>query len=259
MNSMLFFTARRDSPGVKLSNISLSTRRQEFDGLSRPKLPEARKPQAGVPVLVADSANRLEANALACRTRVLLTTAGPFALYGDGIVEACVNARTHYVDITGEVAWVRSLIDRFHERAADEGTRIVPFCGFDSVPSDLGVSLVCQQLGAGITEAKAYFQVRGGGPNGGTIASAHNAYRSGAADQGRDPFFLSPGKRRALHPMERDPTRAMYDRDVRAWVAPFPMSRIDTRVVRRSCSLIGVDVAYQEFILLKGALAPVWA
>jgi short subunit dehydrogenase-like uncharacterized protein len=140
--------------------------------------------QSGVPAVAADSADRVAIGALTARTRVLLSTAGPFILYSDGIVEACVEAQTHYVDITGEVAWVRSLIDRHHGKAAAEGTRIVPFCGFDSVPADLGVSLLAEQLGPGMIEAKGYFQVRGGGPNGGTIASAHQTYSSGDADRG---------------------------------------------------------------------------
>ncbi len=214
---------------------------------------------AEVPALVADATDSRAAMELASRTRVLLTTAGPFELYGDRLVEACVRTRTDYVDITGEVAWVRSLIDRFHAEAERNGTRIVPFCGFDSVPADLGVSLLVKQLGSGIAVAKSYFQVKGGRPNGGTIASAHRTYSSGADRVGRDPFLLSPGVERDARPIEADPRRALYDKEAGGWVAPFPMSIIDTRVVRRSCSLIGVDVAYQEYVLLKGVLGPVWA
>ncbi len=215
--------------------------------------------QSGVTVYVADSTDPLQAQALAARTQVLLTTAGPFELYGDPLVEACVMTRTHYVDITGETVWVRSLIDRFHERAERDGTRIVPFCGFDSVPADLGVSLLAARLGPGLVEAKAYFQARGGWPNGGTIASAHHTYSSGADKAGAALFLLSPAVQRAALPLELDPVSAAYDRDVKAWTAPFPMSIIDTRVVRRSCSLAGLDVAYQEFMIFEDALARVWA
>jgi short subunit dehydrogenase-like uncharacterized protein len=108
-------------------------------GRNRQKLAALR---ATVPVLVADSTNECQIANLVSRTRVLLNTAGPFALYGDAIVAACVNSATHYVDITGETAWVRSLIERHHETAAKQGTRIIPFCGFDSVPADLGVGLL---------------------------------------------------------------------------------------------------------------------
>jgi short subunit dehydrogenase-like uncharacterized protein len=79
---------------------------------------------AQVPVLVAGSANQAEIDAVVSRTRVLLTTAGPFALYGTGFVDACVRLRAHYVDITGETHWARMLIDRYHEKASAEGTRI---------------------------------------------------------------------------------------------------------------------------------------
>ncbi len=215
--------------------------------------------KAGVPVLVADSTDATQASDLVAKTHVLLSMAGPFELYSDQLVQACVQHRTHYVDITGEVAWVRSLIDRFHSEAEANGVRIVPFCGFDSVPSDLGVFLLSKLLGPDLVQAKAYFQARGGRPNGGTIASAHRTYESGAHRQGEDPFLLTPGVRRDLLPMEEDPTRAAYDKDVGAWTAPFPMSLIDSRVVRRSCALRGLDIAYGEFLIFRGPLGRVWA
>ncbi len=199
-----------------------------------------------VPALSADSTDERQADALAARTRVMLSTAGPFELYGNQLVASCVKARTHYVDITGETVWVRTLIDRFHAQAERDGTKIVPFCGFDSVPADLGVFLLARRLGPGLKVAKGYFQVKGGRPNGGTIASAHRMYSSGADKAGADLFLLSPGAGRAALPLEVDPTHAAYDRNVRGWTAPFPVSIIDTRVVRRSCQLMGIDVAYQE-------------
>ena len=103
--------------------------------------------QTGVPAIVADPADRASIDAFVRRTRIVLSTAGPFELYSDPVVDACVRFGSHYVDITGETLWVRSLIDRYHERAAADGTRVIPFCGFDSVPSDLGATWVAQQLG----------------------------------------------------------------------------------------------------------------
>ncbi len=214
---------------------------------------------ADVPLVVCDSTSRPQADSLVSRTHILLSTAGPFELYSDRLVEACVNRRTHYVDITGEIAWVRSLIDRFHAQAEQNGTRIIPLCGFDSVPSDLGVYLLSKKLGPSLTVAKAYFQVRGGRPNGGTVASAHHTYSSKANQVGEDLFLLNPGPHRSPQSLEQDPSRASYDHDVNAWIAPFPMSIIDSRVVRRSCALRGLDVAYQEFFIFEGALAPAWA
>jgi short subunit dehydrogenase-like uncharacterized protein len=103
---------------------------------------EAARQQAGenagsVDILVADAQDQPAVDAIVAKTRVLLTTAGPFSLYGSKIVDACVRYKTHYVDITGETFWVRELIDRHHDRAAADGTRIIPCCGFDSIPSDL--------------------------------------------------------------------------------------------------------------------------
>ena len=151
-----------------------------------------------VDVLVADSRDQTTVDAIVSRTRVMLTTAGPFALYGGAIVDACVRFKTHYVDITGETTWVKGLIDRYHNRAAADGTRIIPCCGFDSAPSDLGVYLVVRhmqgELGVSCKEVKAYFQVAGG-VNGGTLATVFNLYDS-ARRGARNPFLLNP--RRAL-------------------------------------------------------------
>src|SRR5262245_50503416 len=100
-------------------------------GRNREKL-EAVKAQIRVAekadALVADSRDQAAIDAIVARTRVMLSTVGPYALYGDGIVDACARLRTHYVDITGETTWVRDLIDRHHQRAASDGTRIIPFC-----------------------------------------------------------------------------------------------------------------------------------
>src|SRR5437762_2725514 len=111
-------------------------------GRNRQKL-ETVRTQIGAParaedVLVADSRDQVAVDAVVGRTRILLSTAGPFALYGTPVVDACVRSGVHYVDITGETRWVRELIARYHERASADGTRIIPCCGFDSVPSDLG-------------------------------------------------------------------------------------------------------------------------
>ena len=214
---------------------------------------------AGVPALLCDSTSKHQAEDLVSRTHVILSTAGPFELYSDNLVAACVGMHTHYVDITGEVAWVHSLIGRFHLQAEQDGTRIVPLCGFDSVPSDIGVYLLTKKLGPQLAVAKAYFQVGGGRPNGGTIASAHHTYNSNASEMGKDLFLLNPQPHRPAQSLEQDPIRASYDPDVSAWIAPFPMSIIDSRVVRRSCALAGIDVVYQEFLIFDGFFARVWA
>jgi short subunit dehydrogenase-like uncharacterized protein len=217
-------------------------------------------------ILVADSQDQAALNAIAARTRVMLTTAGPFALYGTKLVDACVRYKTHYVDITGETVWVRDLIDLYHEQAAAEGTRIIPFCGFDSIPSDLGAYLIArhiqQQLGVDCRSVKAYFQMAGG-VNGGTLATAFNLYESGQAANARHPFLLNPvpeATRAALR-QNHDPVAPHYDADLQAWVAPFVMGPINTRVVRRSQALFnewqagyGPEFTYQEYTKFNGPL-----
>jgi short subunit dehydrogenase-like uncharacterized protein len=208
----------------------------------------------GVPVIVADSSDQSAIDKMVERTRVLLTTAGPFALYGTGIVDACVRFRTHYCDITGETPWVRGLIDRYQDKAAAEGTRLIPFSGFDSIPSDLGAMLVADALGPQTAVVKAFFQMSGG-LNGGTLASALNMAETGADKLIRDPFLLSPLTHRPLKDLERDPATAVFDEDANTWVAPFLMSAINTRVVRRSCQILGVNFVYQEYLKMLGAMA----
>jgi short subunit dehydrogenase-like uncharacterized protein len=240
-------------------------------GRNREKL-EAVKAQVGaaagaVEVLVADSRDQSTVDAIVARTRVLLNTAGPFALYGDAIVNACVRLRTHYVDITGETPWVKTLIARYHEQATADGTRLISCCGFDSVPSDLGTYLVVRhlqnELGVPCKAVKAYFQAYGGF-NGGTLASAFNLYDSDQAAQLRDPFLLNPPEVHSREEIERsrDPEQVRYDADIGTWVGPFFMGPINTRVVRRSCALFdqwqepyGPDFTYQEYLKFDAPLA----
>jgi short subunit dehydrogenase-like uncharacterized protein len=242
-------------------------------GRNRAKL-EAVKQALGEParrleVLIAESHDSAAVDALVARTRVLLTTAGPFALYGTALVDACVRWQTHYVDITGETTWVKTLIERYQQQAAADGTRIIPFCGFDSVPSDLGTYLLVrylrQHLHTNCHSVRAYHQLRGG-VNGGTLATAFNVYESGLAAQVRDPFLLNPPGEHSREQVRKnqDPVAPHFDADTKSWVGPFVMGPINTRVVRRSAALAaawgesyGVDFSYQEYLKFKGPLG--WA
>src|SRR5271154_1145195 len=128
---------------------------------------------AGVDILVADSQDDAALDRLAAQSRVVATTAGPFSLYGTKLVEACVRHRTHYCDITGETPWIRGLIDRHHAQAMSDGTKIIPCCGFDSIPSDFGAWLTSRHirdtLHSECSKVSASFRM-GGGINGGTLA-----------------------------------------------------------------------------------------
>ncbi|MBA2320326.1 MAG: saccharopine dehydrogenase NADP-binding domain-containing protein, partial [Deltaproteobacteria bacterium] len=131
-------------------------------GRSREKLHAV---AAGLPrsaeIRVADSSDPPSVASALDGARVVVNTAGPYVRYGDPVVAAAVAQGIDYVDITGETPWVRSLIDRFDERAREKGVRIVPMCGFDSVPSDLGAFLVARFLGE-TSEIYAGFSMKGG-------------------------------------------------------------------------------------------------
>jgi short subunit dehydrogenase-like uncharacterized protein len=214
----------------------------------------------GAAIVVADAHDTAALDALAAGTRVVLSTAGPFAKYGSALVAACVRHGTHYVDITGETPWVRQMIDAHHAQAAAEGTRVVPGCGFDSIPSDLGAWLVAQALWRQhrepCTEIKASFSLKGG-VNGGTLASALNMLDSGQSQAMAEPFLLNPpGAAPADRTAHADPTTAHHDADFDAWLGPFVMGPINTRVVRRSAALLQATgerafapgFVYQEYL-----------
>lgn len=208
-------------------------------------------------VIVADAADAAALDRLAAQARVVLSTAGPFARHGSELVAACVRHGTHYVDITGETPWVRDMIDRHHEAAARQGTRIVPGCGFDSVPSDLGAWLVAQALwrrrGERCASVKACFSLRGG-LNGGTFASLVNMLETGRSRELVDPFLLNPpGTAPADSAPHADPVAPHHDADFDAWLGPFFMGPINTRVVRRTVALSGQapfapGFRYQEYL-----------
>lgn len=212
------------------------------------------------PILVAPADDTHALAQLARNASVVLSTAGPFARFGSALVQACVEQGTHYVDITGETPWVRALIDRHHSQAAAQGARIIPCCGFDSVPSDLGAWLLMQAMqqrhGVPCVDIKAAFSMRGG-VNGGTLASVLNLMDSGSARAMADPFLLDPdGAPRQDARAHADPVLPLFDAHFQAWLAPFVMGPVNTRVVRRSAALLGYGegLRYQEYQRVSGGL-----
>ncbi|MEM8709443.1 MAG: saccharopine dehydrogenase NADP-binding domain-containing protein [Planctomycetota bacterium] len=207
----------------------------------RPEALEAFASKHGCGVVAADVDDAASMKALAESTRVLLSTAGPFARLGPPVVEACVNAGTHYADITGEVTFMRPMIDRFHARATAEGTAILPASGFDSVPAEVATLVAMEEAdrrGVRLERLQTVYRLRGG-LNGGTLASAIQILREGDRRLLADPFSLcpgadpAPGERRALG----DPTRPTFDPTGGRHVAPFFMAAINRRVVRRLIEL----------------------
>ena len=213
-------------------------------------------------IVVADGQDDAALAELAASTRVVLTTAGPFARHGDKLVTACVAQRTDYVDITGESPWVATLIERFHDRAAQEGTRIVPFCGFDSIPSDLGVLQLVRHVqstrGCGVRRIVGSFSMKGG-VNGGTMASALNMAETGQNKRLLRATLLQPqGSRRVAGPDRRS---VDWDAQRRRHLLPFFMAPINTRVVGRSATLheadgqtYGPSFTYEEAMESKSGL-----
>ena len=229
---------------------------------------------SGLELIVADSFDKDALQDLAARTRVVLTTVGPYALYGSNLVAACVDAGTHYCDLAGEVQWIRNMIDTHQDRAQVTGARIVHCCGFDSVPMDIGVWFLQhatrEKHGVYCDSISMFVKATKGTASGGTLASMMNVIKESRADRSIartliQPYSLNPeGERDG--PDDRDQTRLIYREDAKSWTAPFVMAGVNTKVVRRSHALAGYpygkDFRYDESVLtgrgvsgwLKGAL-----
>ncbi len=223
----------------------------------RAKLAIAHPSAAELPLLVGDSFDAASLDAMASRTRVVCTTVGPYAKYGAELVAACVRHGTAYCDLTGEVQFIRRMIDAHHDAAKKSGARIVHCCGYDSLPSDLGTFVLQEAMGerhgSVCSQVKLFARTKGG-MSGGTVGSILNLLDEARRDRSvrrilADPYALNPdGERRG--PDGPDPMRVRRDRDIGMWVGPFLMAGINTRVVRRSNALFGYrygrDFRYSE-------------
>jgi short subunit dehydrogenase-like uncharacterized protein len=234
-------------------------------GRSREKLEELRRslgPAATkLPIVIADAADDAALRELCESTKVVASTVGPYALYGEPLVKACVEAGTDYCDLTGEPQWIRRMLQKYEKTARKSGARIVHCCGFDSIPSDLGVHFLQREararFGQPCSRVKLRVKAMTGGFSGGTVASAMNAFREAAADpklrrELANPYSLCPSSHGSKL---RQPNVkfAEYDEDFRAWVAPFVMGAINVRIVHRSNALsdgaYGPDFLYDEAVL----------
>lgn len=222
---------------------------------------------ADVPLVVGDNHDRASLDAMVARTRVVCSTVGPFALYGSELVGACAAAGTDYCDITGEVQWIRAMLDQHEATAQASGARIIHCCGFDSLPSDLGTLYLTDAMTErGLQPARVAFYLAGGNGafSGGTAASLLHIVKQARTDKALrrlllDPYALNPrdGPR---GPDGRDQRSPEFDATMNAWTAPFLMAPINTRIVRRTQALqgfpFGEDFRYSETMLtgrgLKG-------
>ncbi|MCB0941840.1 MAG: saccharopine dehydrogenase NADP-binding domain-containing protein [Mycobacterium sp.] len=205
------------------------------------------------PILTADAASPSSLNDMAARTRVVITTVGPYSRYGLPLVAACAAAGTDYADLTGEAMFVRQSIDDYHKEAVDTGARIVHACGFDSIPSDMSVFALyrrAQQDGTGeLGDTNWVLRGLKGGVSGGTAASMVEVFRAASSDPNtrrlfEDPYTLTQDRAAEpeLGPQPDLPWRR--GRDIApelagVWTTGFGMALYNTRIVRRSNALLG--------------------
>ena len=222
-----------------------------------------------LPCIVADSMDAQAVRDMAARTRVVITTVGPYAKYGTALVEACVENGTDYVDLCAEVQWIRRMMDTHQDRARETGARIINCCGFDSIPSDIGVWYLQKEskerFGTYCNNIMMYVKATKGGASGGTAASIVNIVKETSKDpEARRyvamPYSLNPEDKRK-GPRVYDQKGPQYSAQMKSWTAPFVMAVSNTRIVRRSHALqdniYGDDFTYNE-TLLTGAGIPGW-
>jgi short subunit dehydrogenase-like uncharacterized protein len=213
-----------------------------------------------VEIIVADGDDTDALDKLTARTKVVLSTAGPFHRYGSKLVASCVKNSTHYVDITGENFWVKKIIDKHHVEAAAKGIRIVPSCGYDSLPSDLATLYAIDQMRKPVKRVDCFHTAKGGA-SGGTIETIFSIADLKLGKKIRDPFLLNPKGSFSIDQKKqsRDTMVIKKNTTLARWTGPFIMAFANTRVVRRSAALMaergspyGDTFVYHEGAYFKG-------
>lgn len=234
-------------------------------GRSRERLESVREglgeAAADLELIVADSHDRAALDAMTRRTRVVCSTVGPYALHGSDLVAACAGNGTDYCDLCGEVPWMRRMLDAHESAARSSGARLVHCCGFDSIPSDLGVWFLQRHARERFDRpaGRVRFRVRAarGGMSGGTYASMLNILAEARRDPDiarllKNPYVLCPpdGREGVRQPYVGGPE---LDSALESWSAPFIMAAINTRVVHRANALqdyaYGREFRYDEAVL----------
>ncbi|MHC2279540.1 short subunit dehydrogenase-like uncharacterized protein [Bradyrhizobium diazoefficiens] len=208
---------------------------------------------ADTPLIVADASDAASLKAMVAQTKSVITTVGPYQLYGEELLAACVAGGTDYFDLCGEPVWMRQMIDKYEAAAKASGARIVFSCGYDSVPFELGTFFVQEEakrvFGAAAARVKGRVRDMRGTLSGGTAASAKATFDAVAKDLRlvailNDHFALTPG---FAGPKQPKGNKAAFEEDLQSWAAPFMMALINTRNVHRSNMLMGFPYG-QEFV-----------
>jgi short subunit dehydrogenase-like uncharacterized protein len=212
-----------------------------------------------LPLIAADASDPASLKAMIDQTKLVLTTVGPYQLYGSELVAACAANGTDYLDLCGEPLWMRQMIDAHEAAAKASGARIVFSCGFDSIPFELGVffceAAAKKSFGAPVSRVKGRVRDMKGGPSGGTVASIKATFMTAARDLSlvsmlQNPFVLTPAFEGPDQPRGNRPK---LDEDIGSWTAPFAMATINTRNVHRSNMLMGFpygkDLVYDEMVV----------
>jgi len=212
-----------------------------------------------IPLIAVDSDDAQSLEAMVRSTRVVITTVGPYQLYGEELVKQCAIHGSDYVDLSGEPAWMHHTIEAYHDMAKDSGARIVHSCGFDSIPFDLGVfhlqAHAKSVTGSSVSRVKGRVRAMNGSFSGGTIASLRATMAAASKDPGiittlLNPFALTQG---FTGPTQPNGDQPCYDDELQSWSAPFIMATINSKNVHRSNFLMGhpygEDFAYDEMLL----------
>lgn len=254
-----FLSANKDKNGTEIT-WAIAGRDQE-------KLNELQSRLASkVDIIIANSDDAASLDAMTEQTQVIISTVGPYLKYGEPLIKSCVDNGTDYVDLTGEAVFIKDMMDKYQEAAKQSGARIVNSCGFDSIPSDLGVYFTQKQAEAKFDSACDVIHMRvkaaKGGLSGGTIASMVTIFEEVGQDKSRrkqvaNPYLLNDDKD-APNMRQSNVSKPEYDSEHQRWLAPFVMASINTRIVHRSNQLLGYeygrDFKYDEAMWMKDGI-----
>ncbi|MDN3452147.1 MULTISPECIES: saccharopine dehydrogenase NADP-binding domain-containing protein [unclassified Psychrobacter] len=216
-----------------------------------------------VDIIIANSNDAASLDEMTKQTQVIISTVGPYLKYGEPLIKSCAENGTDYVDLTGEAIFIKDMMDKYQDTAKQSGARIVNSCGFDSIPSDLGVYFTQakaeEQFGETCNVIHMRVKAAKGGISGGTIASMASIFEEAGEDKSRrkqvaNPYLLNDDAD-APNVRQDNVKKPEYDSNHKRWLAPFVMATINTRIVHRTNQLLsyeyGRDFKYDEAMWMK--------